>query len=91
VTIDTSNDLRKAFDSATAGSKLEAMVKSIIVTPPETAHEKQDLLGVDTNSFQNAFLDEKPVGYVQDERTGTIFKLETFYSSEVFLIVCDEN
>ena len=43
-------------------SNVSAACKNITVTPPETSWEKQDLLGKDSNNFQNQLLDEKPVG-----------------------------
>lgn len=60
ITIDNSATLSGAF--ATAGHALEAGVKNITVTPPETSWEKQDFLGINSNKFQNALLDEKPTG-----------------------------
>ena len=36
------------------------IMKNVTVVEPEGAVDKQDLLGVDSNGFQNAELDEKP-------------------------------
>ena len=55
---------------ATSGVKIEAAAKNVTITPPETAWEKVDFLGQDTNSFQNQLLDEKPVGMATF--TGTV-------------------
>lgn len=49
-------------DSTTSGITIQAATKNITITPPETAWEKQDLLGKDSSNFQNQLLDEKPVG-----------------------------
>jgi len=45
-----------------SGVVVAAATKNITVTPPETGWEKQDLLGQNSNGFQNQLLDEKPVG-----------------------------
>lgn len=60
ITINSTTTLSGAFVSA--GFALEAAVKNITVTPPETSWEKQDFIGQDTSDFQNQLLDEKPVG-----------------------------
>lgn len=44
------------------GVDFSAPVKTVTITPPETAWEKQDFLGKDSSNFQNQLLDEKPVG-----------------------------
>lgn len=48
----------------TPAKRIEANFKNVTITPPETAYDKQDLLGVDASSFQNVVLDKKPVGEV---------------------------
>jgi len=60
ITFDSSTTLSGSF--ASSGVSIHAACKNITITPPETAWEKQDLLGVDSNNFQNQILDEKPVG-----------------------------
>lgn len=60
ITIDSTTTLSGAFTSA--GYSLEAAVKNVTVTPPETSWEKQDFIGKNTSDFQNQLLDEKPVG-----------------------------
>ena len=62
ITISNSTTLSGAFAQATSGVSIEAACKNITITPPETSWEKQDLLGKDSNNFQNQLLDEKPVG-----------------------------
>jgi len=62
VTIDGSTTLSGVFGAASGTQSIEAACKNITITPPETSWEKQDLLGEDTNGFQNQLLDEKPVG-----------------------------
>ena len=64
----TTTSLSGAF--ASSGYEISSAIKNITVTPPETGWEKQDLLGKDTNSFQNQLLDEKPVGIAT--MTGTL-------------------
>lgn len=59
VTIDTTDTLKGLFDVA-EGTDVSAIVKSITITPPETAHDLQSFLGVDTNNFQNQEYEEKP-------------------------------
>ena len=51
-----------ALDSLTFtnSSTLEGLAKNVTIVEPEGAVEKEDLLGVDTNNFQNAELVEKP-------------------------------
>ena len=39
---------------------LTGLLKNVTIVEPEGAIDKQDLLGVDSNGFQNAELDEKP-------------------------------
>lgn len=45
-----------------SGIAIEAAVKNITITPPETSWEKQDFCGSTSTGFQNQLLDEKPVG-----------------------------
>lgn len=60
--VDSSVTLSGVFRGGTAsGVSIIAAVKNITVTPPETAWEKQDFQG-GVGGFQNALLDEKPVG-----------------------------
>lgn len=47
---------------AVAGSKLTGHIKEITVAPPEGPVEKVDLVGEDSNYFQNAVLERKPFG-----------------------------
>ena len=60
ITFSNSTTLSGSFSSQ--GYQVEAALKTVTITPPETAWEKQDFLGKDSNSFQNQLLDEKPVG-----------------------------
>lgn len=61
VTFGASTSLSGSFTSV--GYSVTAAVKSLTITPPETAWEKQDLMGkLSGASFQNQLLDEKPVG-----------------------------
>lgn len=55
---------------ASSGYEIAKAFKNITVTPPETSYEKLDLLGKDSNTFQNQLLDEKPVGTAT--MTGTL-------------------
>jgi len=57
VTVLTTDTLSSLFS---ADDQAESLFKNVTVTPPEGSIEKQDLLGVDSNGFQNALLDEKP-------------------------------
>lgn len=59
VTITNAAALDTFFGS---GSAMEADMKGIEITEPETTVDKIDLLGQDTNSFQNADFEEKPAG-----------------------------
>lgn len=54
--------LSGAFSEAASGVAIEAAVKNITITPPETSWEKQDFCGTNSSGFQNQLLDEKPVG-----------------------------
>jgi len=60
VTFDNTASLSGSF--ASVGYSVEAAVKNITITPPETSYEKQDFMGQDSNNFQRGLLDEKPVG-----------------------------
>jgi len=60
VKFDSSTTLSGSF--ASSGYGIARAFKNITVTPPETSYEKLDLLGKDSNAFQNQILDEKPVG-----------------------------
>jgi len=62
VTIDTSDTLYNAIDSATSNFQFEGLLKNVTISEPEGAADKVDLLGVDANNFQNAELDLKPYG-----------------------------
>jgi hypothetical protein len=57
----TTNSLNGLFEAGT-GARVEALAKNITIVAPETGFDKIDLLGVDTSSFQNALLDQKPLG-----------------------------
>ena len=59
---DTAKTLSGVFSLDTNTAQIERACKNVTITPPETSWEKQDLLGKDSNSFQNQLLDEKPVG-----------------------------
>jgi len=92
VTFDNSVTLSGSFNSV--GQNVSAACKNITITPPETSHEKQDFMGRDGNTFQNALLDEKPVGMatitgtlilgedetVEDIISGTFASAPTGYS-----------
>ena len=56
----TATTLSGSFTAS--GFGIAKAFKNITITPPETSWEKQDLLGKDSNTFQNQLLDEKPVG-----------------------------
>jgi len=75
VTFSNATTLSGSF--ASVGFAVEAAVKNITITPPETAYEKQDLLGNDSNSFQNQLLDEKPVGMATLTATMVLAEDET--------------
>lgn len=66
-TITTSAALDTFFSSGTA---IAGVMKDISITEPMGDVDKLDLLGQDTNGFQNAELEEKPAGMV--EVTGTL-------------------
>lgn len=66
-TIDNSANLADFF---TAESVSVLSAKDITVTPPEVTADKVDLIGVDTNSFQNVEMEKKPVG--MGKITGTL-------------------
>jgi hypothetical protein len=54
----------------TSGSSIDADMKGVEITEPELSVEKIDLLGNDTNGFQNADVEEKPAGMAK--LTGTL-------------------
>ena len=60
INFSSATSLSGAF--TTSGVAIQAACKNLTVTPPDTGYDKQDFIGVDTNNFQNALLDEKPVG-----------------------------
>lgn len=62
LTVAPNTTLSGAMTTATGAKTVEAACKNVTITPPETSWEKQDLLGKDSNGFQNQLLDEKPVG-----------------------------
>jgi len=65
VTIDSTASLDTAFSNATnpsAPAIISTYAKDVTITEPEGAIDKIDLIGVDSNSFQNAVLDLKPYG-----------------------------
>jgi len=59
VSISTDSTLAAVFSTSTV---ISAAAKNISITPPETAWELVNFLGNNSNNFQNAVLDEKPVG-----------------------------
>jgi len=59
------------------GHDVSKAVKNITVTPPETSYEKLDLVGKDSNAFQDQILDEKPVGNAQIQVTLILGEDET--------------
>jgi len=61
ITVDPSTPLYDTFSTAGANA-IAASAKNVTITPPTTDVEKVDLLGLDTNGFQNALLDSKPPG-----------------------------
>ena len=77
VSIDTTDNLYGLFD-ATNGDDVTSIVKNVTVTPPETAYELISLLGVDTNSFQNQLLEEKPAGMATFTATMILDEDEAF-------------
>ena len=75
----TSTDtLSGVFWGTSSGIEISKAVKSITITPPETGYEKLDLLGKDTNTFQNQMLDEKPVGNASINFTTVVGEDEVF-------------
>lgn len=61
ITIAAATPLHDLFSTAAANA-VASSAKNVTVTPPTTDVEKVDLLGLDTNRFQNALLDNKPPG-----------------------------
>jgi len=61
ITVASTSSLEALF-IAVSGSNVSALAKNITITPPETAHDLQSFLSVDTNDFQNQMLEEKPPG-----------------------------
>lgn len=57
-------------NSFTAGSAIQGKMKDITITEPHGDMDKIDLLGTDTNGFQNAEAEEKPAGNA--EISGTL-------------------
>lgn len=68
VTITTAAALDTFFTAA--GTEIQANMKNVTITEPEGEVDKIDLLGVDTNGFQNAELDNQPFGLAT--LTGTL-------------------
>jgi len=67
----TDKTLEEIIDAASGGTTiLTARAKNVTVVEPEGDVDKIDLLGEDTNGFQNAELEEKPYGLAQI--TGTL-------------------
>jgi len=62
VSFSTATTLSGVFTDASGSIAIEAAVKNITITPPETSWEKQDFCGTSSGGFQNQLLDEKPVG-----------------------------
>jgi len=62
---------------ASTGNSITAAVKNITITPPETTWEKQDFIGQTSGKFQNALLDQKPVGVATLTATMILGELET--------------
>lgn len=69
VTITESAALDTFFSSGTA---IEGIAKDISVTEPIGDADKIDLLGADTNGFQNAELEKKPAGLVEISMTAIL-------------------
>jgi hypothetical protein len=67
ITIATTTAVDTLFSSSTA---LAGYMKNVTITEPEGDVDLQQLLGVDTNSFQNNEYDEKPYGAAS--LTGTL-------------------
>lgn len=59
ITIGTTGNV---FDYAGFATAVEGYAKNVTITPPEGPIEQIDLLGDDSNSFQNAAADIKPYG-----------------------------
>lgn len=68
VTVSSSASISSLFTGT--DESVEQYMKNVTITPPEGSVELQNLLGVDDNGFQNAFLDEKP--YSAATLTGTL-------------------
>ena len=69
VTLSASTVLDTAFASGTA---IQGVMKDITVTEPIGDVEKIDLLGSDTDGFQNAEIEEKPAGLVEIQGTAIL-------------------
>jgi len=67
VTIDTANPLDSFFS---AGTAIEGKMKSVTIVEPKSEGKKIDLLGEDSDGFQNAEMDEAP--YTNAEISGTL-------------------
>ena len=79
VSVSVTETLSGVFTNATSSGSVavQAACKSVTITPPETAYEKVDLLGKDSNGFQNQLLDEKPVGLTTMTATMIVGEDET--------------
>lgn len=77
ITISNTDTLSGIFADSTDAVSIEAACKNITITPPETSWEKQDLLGKDSDNFQNQLLDEKPVGTATFQGTLLVGEDET--------------
>ena len=77
ITIDSSAALDTFFSSSTA---IQGSMKDVTIAEPEGDVSKIDLLGVDTNGFQNAELDEQPFGLAT--LTGTLVLPCLLYTSD---------
>ena len=80
ITITSASTLPSIFDGATPLTITAA--KNVTIVEPEKESEKIDQLGIDSNNFQNAQLEEKPTGLA--EISGTLVHdgdevLEAYY------------
>lgn len=68
ITIGSGSTLPSTFDGASPVTVTTA--KNVTIVEPERESEKIDQLGIDSNNFQNAQLEEKPTG--MGEISGTL-------------------
>ena len=80
VTVATTSDLYATF-IATVATGVQALTKSVTITPPERSQDLQSFLGVDENDFQNQMLESKPPGLTTLTGSFVLDADESFESS----------